>query len=74
MSLGCKIGQNLTIKTANRSFENVSEIRYLGTTLTDQNCMYEETKSRLNSGNACNHSVQSLLSSLLLCRNVKVKI
>jgi hypothetical protein len=36
--------------------------------------MQEEIKSRLNSGNACYHSVQSLLSSLLLPRNVKVKI
>jgi hypothetical protein len=31
-------------------------------------------KSRLNSGNACYHSVQSLLSSHLLSRNVNVKI
>jgi hypothetical protein len=30
-------------------------------------------KSRLNSGNACYHSVQSLLPSRLLSRNVKVK-
>jgi hypothetical protein len=36
--------------------------------------MQEEIKSRLNSGNACYHSVQSLLSSRLLPRNVKVKI
>jgi hypothetical protein len=35
--------------------------------------MQEEIKSRLNSGNACYHSVQSLLSSRLLSRNVKVK-
>jgi hypothetical protein len=46
----------------------------LGTTLTDKNCMHEEIKSRLNSGNACYHSVQSLLSSRPLSRNVKVKI
>jgi hypothetical protein len=32
--------------------------------------MREEIKSRLNSGNACYHSVQSLLSSRLLSRNV----
>jgi hypothetical protein len=31
--------------------------------LTDQNCMQEQIKSRLNSGNACYHSVHSLLSS-----------
>jgi hypothetical protein len=36
--------------------------------------MWEEIKSRLNSGNACYHSVQSLLCSRLLSRNVKVKI
>jgi hypothetical protein len=36
--------------------------------------MREEIKSRLNSGNACYHRVQSLLPSRLLSRNVKVKI
>jgi ribosomal protein S2 len=69
-----KAGQRQSIKTGNRSFEDVVKFRYLGTTLTDQNCIHEEIKSRLNSGNACYHSVQSLLSSRLLSRNVKVKI
>jgi hypothetical protein len=36
--------------------------------------MQEGIKSRLNLGNACYHSVQSLLSFRLLSRNVKVKI
>jgi hypothetical protein len=36
--------------------------------------VYEEIKSRLNSGNARYSSVQSLLSTRLLSRNVKVKI
>jgi hypothetical protein len=38
---------------------------------TDQNCIHEEIRSRLNSGNACYHAVQS---SRLLSRNVKIKI
>jgi hypothetical protein len=68
-----KAGQKHSMKIANRSFEGVAKFKYLGT-LRDQNCMQEDIKSRLNSGNACNHSVQSLLSSRLLSRNVKVKI
>jgi hypothetical protein len=39
-----------------------------------QNYMHEETKSRLQSGNACYHSVQKLLPSQLLSYNIKNKI
>ena len=52
----------------------MEELKYLGTTLTNQNPIQEEIKSRLKSGNACNHSVQNLLSSSLLSKNLKVKI
>jgi hypothetical protein len=68
-----KAEQNHITKTANRSSEDVANFKYLGTRLTDQNCMNEEIKSRLNSRNACYHSVQSLLSSRLMSRTVKVK-
>jgi hypothetical protein len=54
-----KVGQKRSIKIGNRSFEDVVKFRYLKTTLTDQNCMHKEIKSRLNSGNACYHLVQS---------------
>jgi hypothetical protein len=67
-------GQRQSIKIGNRSFESVAKFKHLGTTLTDENCIHDEIKSRLNSGNACYHSVQSLLSSHLLSGNVKVKI
>jgi hypothetical protein len=56
-----KAGKRHSIKIANRSFEGVVKFKYLGTALTDQNCMNEEIKSRLNSGNACYHSVQSFV-------------
>jgi hypothetical protein len=74
MSRCNKEGQKHSMKTANMSFEDVAKFKYLGTTLTNQNCMNEEIKNRLNSRNVCCHSVQSRLSSYLLFRNVKVKI
>ena len=46
----------------------------MGTTLTNQNSIQAEIKSRLKSGNACCHSVQNLLSSSLLSKNLKIKI
>jgi hypothetical protein len=67
-------GQNHNIKTANKSFENGANFRYLGKTVTNQNFIHEETKSSLNPGNASYHSGQNLLSSHLLSRNVNIRI
>jgi hypothetical protein len=42
--------------------------------LENENLIQEEIKRRLNSGNACYHSVQNLLSSRLLSKNIKIRI
>ena len=52
----------------------MEEFKYLGTTLTNQNSVEEEIKSRLKSGSACYHSVQTLLSCSLLSKHLKIKV
>ena len=59
-------GQNHRTKTDNSSFEKAEHLKYMGTTLTNQNYIQEEIKSRSNSENACYLSMQNLSSSNLL--------
>jgi len=66
--------QSHSMKSDNSSFGMMEEFKYLGTTLTYQNSIQEEIKSKLKSGNACYHSVQNHLSSSLLSKNLKIKI
>jgi hypothetical protein len=52
----------------------MEQFKFLGTILTNQISIQEETKSSLKSGNACYHSVQTLFSSTLLSKNTKIQI
>jgi hypothetical protein len=54
--------QNQDIKIANRSFENMSQFKYLGTTVVNQNVIEEEIKRRLMLG-----TIQSRTFCLLIC-------
>jgi len=74
MSRDQNAGRTHSMKTDNSPFERVDEFKYLGTTLTNQNSIQEEIKSRLKSENACYHPVQNLLCSSLLPKNLKIKI
>jgi hypothetical protein len=68
------VGRYWDIKMGNRSFGNVSQFKYLLTTVTNQNVSQQEINWRLNSGNACYHSAQNLLSSRLLSKNLQIRI
>jgi hypothetical protein len=55
MSRDQTAGRSHSMKIGNSSFKRVEDFKYLGTTLTNQNSIQEEIKSRLKSGNACYH-------------------
>jgi len=74
MSRDQNAGRSHSMKIDNSSIERVEEFEYLGTTLTNQNCIQGEIKSRLKLGNACYYSVQNVLSSSLLSKDIKIKI
>ena len=73
MSRNQNAGRIDSVRNDNSTFERVEEYKYLGTTLTNQNSIAEDIKSRSRSGNACYHSVKNLLSSRLLSKNLKIK-
>jgi hypothetical protein len=72
MSYHLNSGQNQNVRIVNELFENLAKFTYLGMTLTNQNGIHDEIKSRLNSGNACYHSFQNLSFSWLCCMAVKL--
>jgi hypothetical protein len=55
MSRDQNAGRSHSIKIDNSTFERLEELKYFGTTLTDQNSIQEELKRRLKSENACYH-------------------
>ena len=66
-------GQSHNIKIDNSSFEMMEQFKYLGTTLMNQNCILEEIKKRLESGNA------AIIQCRIFCQpfviqNIKIKI
>jgi hypothetical protein len=66
------ISHHQNIRIANESFENMTKFKYLG--MTQISGIHNESRSTLNSRNACYHSVQNLLSSHLISRRLKIKI
>ncbi|KAJ4433063.1 hypothetical protein ANN_15320 [Periplaneta americana] len=74
MSRDQDIVRNGTTKIGDLSFEEVEKFKYLGATVKNINHTREEIKRRINMGNACYCSVEKLLSSSLLSKNLKVRI
>ena len=68
MSRDQNAGRCHNIKIDNSPYERLEELKYLGTTITNQNSIQEEIKNRLKSWNVCYQSVQNLLSSSLLSK------
>ena len=72
MSRDQNAGRIPSVRIDNSTFDRVEEFKYLGTNFTNQSSIAEDIKSRLKSGNAIYHSVQNLLSSRLLSKNLKI--
>jgi len=64
--------RNHSLMTGNKSLENMEKFKYLGTKELNENYTREETKSRLNLGNACYRSVQNLLPPSLVSKILKI--
>jgi hypothetical protein len=61
MSCHPNSGQNQNVRIANESFESMAKFKYFGTTVTNENDIHDEMKSRLTPGNAWYHSPKSFV-------------
>ena len=64
---------NERVKIGSNSFEKVKTFKYLESLVTSQSSIPEEIKCKLKAGNSCCYSVQTLLFSRLLSKNLKIK-
>ena len=62
------------ITECRKSCKKVKTFKYLGSLLTNQNSIHRGIKCILKAGNSCYYSVQTLLSSRLLSKNLKIKM
>jgi hypothetical protein len=67
------LGRSHNIKIDNISFARVEQFKYLGETLTNQNSIQEEIKSRLKPGSACCDSVRNFVFQFAT-KNLNIKI
>ena len=65
---------NEHFKIGSNSYEKVENFKYLGSFLINQNSIQEEINGRLTAGNSYYYSVQTLLSSRLLSKNLNIKV
>jgi hypothetical protein len=67
-------GQNHYIVVVNKSFENVAQFKYFGSTATNKNCIHEEIKSRLNSWECLLPCSSESFNFLSTVKNKKIAI
>jgi hypothetical protein len=73
MSLHQNAGQIHNTRITNRCFENMTKLKYLGTTVTKSKLYHKEIRNRLNLGNASYHSVQKFCL-LVCCKNYNFSV
>jgi hypothetical protein len=66
--------QSHNIKIGNKSFEGIEQFIYFIMTMTNQNSIKKEIKSRLNSMYVCCHLMHNLLPASFLSKNINIKI